>query len=141
MAFLAAAPEAAAAVEGAGAAEGTGAAASGAGSRAARVRGKGKGRGRRITADMGPAEVDQELQRRKQEAADKAADKAQPAPTATATATSSPVLGSMDAVHTGSGMVLGVIGWVVFMNYMQGGMAQVRRWGAAKFLNRVGAPK
>lgn len=50
------------------------------------------------------------------------------------------VIGSanrMDPVHTGSGAVLGVLVFVVFRNYLEGGMPQVRRWGAAKFLNKT----
>lgn len=47
------------------------------------------------------------------------------------------VFTSMDPVHTGSGFVLGTLAWVVFMNYLRGGMPQVRRWGSAKFLNKV----
>lgn len=43
----------------------------------------------------------------------------------------------MEKWHTTGGAVLGAVGWVLFTNFMQGGMPQVRRWGAAKFLNKT----
>lgn len=143
MAFLAAAPEAEAA---AGAAAGKVKAVAG------KVKGKGKGdprpnrpagtfsrkagQPRPITSDMSPEEVTAELEARKHDAANP------PAPDEGGRSSSKPaaplfVMPQADKWHTGSGLVLGAVGWVLFMNFMQGGMPQVRRWGAAKFLNRT----
>jgi hypothetical protein len=40
-------------------------------------------------------------------------------------------------VHSGSGFVLGLIVWVGVTNYLQGGIPQVRKLLAAKFLNKT----
>lgn len=44
-----------------------------------------------------------------------------------------------DAVGSGSGAVLGVLAWVVAVNYLRGGVPQVKQLLRAKFLNRVEA--
>lgn len=38
-----------------------------------------------------------------------------------------------------SGFALGIVGTAVLINYMHGGMAQVKAWAGAKFLNRTAA--
>lgn len=151
MAFLAV-PEVAAAAEGAGAAEGGAGAAGAAGARGTRGRGKKgsrKGSSRNLNG-LTPEEVREELQRRRDEAAkrgetlrgetqEEADRKRQPTPSATATASSTPVLGGrLEPMHTAGGFVLGLFGWVLFRNFLEGGMPQVKRWGAAKFLNKTG---
>lgn len=41
-------------------------------------------------------------------------------------------------VDDGAGVLLGALVWVLVLQYLQGGMTQVRAWLNAKFLNRVG---
>jgi hypothetical protein len=48
-----------------------------------------------------------------------------------------PRLDDHRAAHTGSGVVLGVIGWALALNFLQGGMPQVRKLLRAKFLNQT----
>jgi len=38
-------------------------------------------------------------------------------------------------VEDGASLVLGVLAWVLTVNYLRGGMPQVKRWIAAKFVN------
>lgn len=42
-----------------------------------------------------------------------------------------------DAVGAGSGAVLGVLAWVVAVNYIKGGVPQVKQLLRAKFLNKT----
>lgn len=155
MAFLLAAPEAAEAAEGAAGAV--------RGARAAKAAKSAKGgrTPRKITPGMSPAETNAELQARgKDAAARKQArqdiannprvepddDPNAPQPGAAPKDKAAPLfqVQPMSKWHTGGGMALGAIGWCLFTNYMRGGLPQVRRWGAAKFLNKtptVGATK
>jgi hypothetical protein len=151
VAFLAAAPEVA---ESAGAARAGGAGARRASKGAAAKRSGSKGR--RLTGDLSAEQVNTELQRRRQEAAqakedraaanadDRADDVASTSVTKPDTASSSKaaplfVVGKAAPVQTGGGAVLGVMAWVVFRNYLEGGVPQVKRLLAAKFLNKTGA--
>jgi hypothetical protein len=40
------------------------------------------------------------------------------------------------AAATGSGFLLGVFAWAVGLAYLRGGMPEVRKFAAAKFLNQ-----
>lgn len=44
-----------------------------------------------------------------------------------------------EPVSTGAGIVLGVFGWALAVNYLRGGMPQVRGYLSAKFLNKPGS--
>lgn len=44
------------------------------------------------------------------------------------------------AASTGSGFMLGVFAWALGLAYLRGGGAEVRRFMAAKFLNKVTTP-
>lgn len=50
-----------------------------------------------------------------------------------------PVFQPPDAVSSGSGFVLGLLVWVVGVNYLRGGVPQVKKLLTAKFLNKTGA--
>ncbi len=68
--------------------------------------------------------------------ADKAPTGGGPAPSTSSarpTTVSKPV-----RLPSGGGFVLGVLAYAVVLNYLQGGPTQVRRWLAAKFVNRTG---
>jgi hypothetical protein len=155
VAFLAAAPEVA---ESAGAARAGGAGARRASKGAAAKRGKAGGSRVKqqvekasspITDDMSAEQVTEELQHRRRVAAavkadDHADDVASTSVTKPDTASSSKaaplfVVGKAAPVQTGGGAVLGVMAWVVFRNYLEGGVPQVKRLLAAKFLNKTGA--
>lgn len=101
-----------------------------------------------------PEEVTAELQRRRADAAKRKTEPAlpdvpdAPAPEPAAKLPASPdpggpgLLSRIDAVepvHTGSGFVLGVLAWAVAINYLRGGVPQVRQLLRAKFLNQTGA--
>jgi hypothetical protein len=45
--------------------------------------------------------------------------------------------GTTAAVSTGSGFLLGVFAWAVGLAYLRGGAPEVRRFMAAKFLNKT----
>lgn len=62
-----------------------------------------------------------------------------PAPTSSGTGPSAPALpaGTTAAASTGSGFLLGVIAWALALNYLQGGLPQVRKFAAAKLFNKV----
>lgn len=139
------------------AAAGRGAAARGAASRAGAARSGAGGRGtRKITAAMTPDEVSEELNARRVNAKHAARDRRDAAaeasdPEEVAAAASDPVtkaatgaksgptfrLQAPDAVGSGSGVVLGVLAWVVAMNYLRGGVPQVKKLLRAKFLNQT----
>jgi hypothetical protein len=134
--------------KGAKAAKGAGAASRGAGARGAA--------GSRNLNDLPPEQRNAELQRRRAEAAAKAAEKAPADPVADAAGSDSAIpeeagqpaakgpgalarLDGVSPVHTGSGFVLGLIGWAFAVNYLRGGMPQVKQFARAKFLNQTGA--
>jgi hypothetical protein len=145
------------AAEEAGAAVSARVGASAAGKRAAGKRAAAKGSKRaaagRNLNDLGSAEeINAELQRRRQEAADAkeaataATDEAaeeQATPPAPASRDRGRDVGvvakldRVDGVHSGSGFVLGLLAWVVAANYLQGGMPQVKQLLRAKFLNKT----
>lgn len=152
MAFVAAA-EAGAGRAAAGRAAGS-AAGRGAGRKAAAAKGAPKGAkgagSRSLVGVDDAAQVNEELQRRRQEAADAKATRqsaASSGPVAQAAGVSqpapkpdkgrpSPVRG-MEPASSGAGFVLGLLVWTVAVNYVQGGVPQVRRLLAAKFLNKT----
>jgi len=47
------------------------------------------------------------------------------------------------SVNDGAGFILGLLAWVLTMQYIRGGQAQVKAWLRAKFLNQTsgGRPK
>jgi hypothetical protein len=100
-------------------------------------------------AGMSTEQTAQELAARKAEAARKASQPAEEdttnPPPAAAAASPSGSGGSggsgagVDAFHSGSGFVLGLVVWVVAKNYLDGGVPQVRRLLKAKFFNQTGA--
>jgi hypothetical protein len=147
-AAIAAAPELAAAAEGgAGAAKAGSAGATRAPKRAPK-KGAPKGTGRRqITQSMSTEDVQAELQARRQQAAAGKGDKADDSTPATdpdsgtASSKAAPLFTAdrMSVSHTGGGFVLGVLGWALFVNYMHGGVPQVKQLLRAKFLNQTGA--
>lgn len=116
--------------------------------------------GRRAAARRAPRNLNElppearnaELQARRQDAAAaktaRDAAKADPAPAPTPPGGGTPApapaaaplfqMPKATAAHTGGGFVLGLIAWAVGLNYLQGGMPQVRRLARAKFLNDVG---
>jgi hypothetical protein len=40
-----------------------------------------------------------------------------------------------DVTQTGAGIILGILSYAVLVNYLRGGLPQVRKWFRAKFLN------
>jgi hypothetical protein len=64
-----------------------------------------------------------------------------PAPAATVPPPTSPggglSLPGMGAAATGSGFLFGVFAWALGLAYLRGGSPEVRRFMAAKFLNKV----
>lgn len=107
---------------------------------------------RKITPDMAPHEVNDELQRRRRARAagpgptglpaHVPTQTPRPAPTSSgAGPASGPSLPSVNLpapVQTGSGFLLGLTlwGWVV-LPYLRGGPAEVRKTLAAKFFNKI----
>jgi hypothetical protein len=135
---------------------GRGAAAATAGRGAASRGAASRGGARRKPAnlnDLPPGEVDAELQRRRQVAAIRKQRRdqglsegetedehqAKQAAAATAAAGERPVfrLEAPDAVGAGSGAVLTVLAWFVALNYIEGGIPQVKRLIRAKFFNKI----
>jgi hypothetical protein len=103
-----------------------------------------------ITDDMSAAQVTEELQHRRRVAAaakaddqadDQADDDSTPVTKPDPSSKAAPlfVAGKLAPAQTGGGFVLGVMGWVLFRNYLEGGVPQVKRLLAAKFLNKTGA--
>ena len=45
--------------------------------------------------------------------------------------------GSSGAAHDGAGLVLGMVGYALFLAYLNSGWAGVKQWLSAKFLNNV----
>jgi len=45
------------------------------------------------------------------------------------------------SLDDGAGLILGVITWIVAIQYLEGGMSQVQKWLRAKFLNYEGGRK
>ena len=101
---------------------------------------------RRVASpELSPEEVTEELQHRRREAAEKSAADPVDEPAA---APSAPVqkpdkgstfgLDKLQPASSGAGFVLGLVAWAVAINYMQGGLPQVKRLAAAKFLNKTG---
>lgn len=45
-----------------------------------------------------------------------------------------------DVTQTGAGIILGILGYAVLVNYLRGGLPQVKEWFQAKFLNVDRAP-
>jgi hypothetical protein len=58
-----------------------------------------------------------------------------PAPTSSGAGAWAPAVPA--SVSTGSGFLLGVVAWGFGLAYLRGGWDGVRRFGAAKFLNKV----
>jgi hypothetical protein len=56
------------------------------------------------------------------------------------TSTKKPAAGlsSFGSTHDGSGVLLGLVVYALFLAYVKGGWAGVRQWLAAKFLNKTG---
>lgn len=158
MAFLAAAGEAggAAGARAAASAGSRGAAAKGARRGAAGKRAAGgasSSAGRKITPDLSPDEVTEELQRRRRLAATPAApadndagdqddagdpDQDQEGP-GERSGGQRLRLQPMKPTTSGAGFVLGVGVWLLVSNLIDGGPKQVRAFLAAKFLNKTGA--
>jgi len=112
---------------------------------------------RKIVPGMSGGQVNSELQRRRQEAAERSAARktsgppaspspapaapsttapAAPAPTSSGAGLSMPAPVSA-AASTGGGVLLGVGAWAVGLAYLRGGLPEVRKFLAAKFLNQV----
>lgn len=115
---------------------------------------------RHLAGEKDPAKVHTELQRRRKAAAARAAARrATPEPQqqtgepggggsdvaaggATAAAPASKpaplfTADQMSAAHTGSGVLLGAMAWVLVRAYLEGGVPGVRAFLAAKFLNKT----
>lgn len=102
-----------------------------------------KGR-RSLAGETDPAKVREELDRRRNDAAADAKVRASapesPSPSGGGDSGPAPLFsaGPMEAASTGGGFLLGLGVWIVAVNYLQGGLPQVKRFAAAKFLNRTG---